>query len=103
MWFARRGEHATTREEIHSDKPDCSLEWFERHWPNTPKIELNARREREGWSFWGDELPFKPPLSPHDPETGEIISSDAAEVAGTMMPPSESAIRFNLNGVYAND
>jgi N6-adenosine-specific RNA methylase IME4 len=53
VWFARRGEHAAVREDIHSDKPDCALEWFERHWPNTPKIELNARRVRPGWSAWG--------------------------------------------------
>jgi N6-adenosine-specific RNA methylase IME4 len=59
-WFARRGEHAAVREDVHSDKPDCALEWFERHWPNTPKIELNARRRRPGWAAWGldviDEL-----------------------------------------------
>jgi N6-adenosine-specific RNA methylase IME4 len=58
VWFARRGEHATTRDEIHSDKPDCSLEWFERHWPNTPKIELNARRARAGWHRWGFDAPI---------------------------------------------
>jgi N6-adenosine-specific RNA methylase IME4 len=65
VWFARRGEHATTRDEIHSDKPDCSLEWFERHWPNTPKIELNARRARPGWKTWGLDAPD---ASAHDPD-----------------------------------
>jgi hypothetical protein len=35
MWFARRGEHAATLDDAHSDKPGCALEWFERHWPNT--------------------------------------------------------------------
>jgi N6-adenosine-specific RNA methylase IME4 len=49
VWFARRGEHST--------KPHCSLEWFERHWPTTPKIELNARRARPGWAAWGAEAP----------------------------------------------
>jgi N6-adenosine-specific RNA methylase IME4 len=53
VWFARRGEHAATRDDAHSDKPDTALEWFERHWPNTPKIELNARRRRPAWSAWG--------------------------------------------------
>lgn len=57
VWFARRGEHASKREDIHSDKPDCALEWFERHWPNTPKIELNARRSRPGWDRWGFDAP----------------------------------------------
>jgi N6-adenosine-specific RNA methylase IME4 len=57
VWFARRGEHAASRADSHSDKPDCSLEWFERHWPNTPKIELHARRGRAGWHTWGLEAP----------------------------------------------
>jgi N6-adenosine-specific RNA methylase IME4 len=57
VWFARRGEHATSRDEAHSDKPECSLQWFERHWPNTPKIELNARRARPGWARWGFDAP----------------------------------------------
>jgi N6-adenosine-specific RNA methylase IME4 len=57
VWFARRGEHATSRDEAHSDKPECSLQWFERHWPTTPKIELNARRARPGWSCWGFGAP----------------------------------------------
>jgi N6-adenosine-specific RNA methylase IME4 len=57
VWFARRGEHAAGREDIHSDKPDCALEWFERHWPTTPKAELNARRARPGWVPWGAEAP----------------------------------------------
>lgn len=49
VWFASRGEH--------SDKPDCALQWFERHWPNTPKIELHARRSRSGWDAWGLDAP----------------------------------------------
>jgi N6-adenosine-specific RNA methylase IME4 len=57
VWFARRGEHATNRDEVHSDKPDYALEWFERHWPTTPKAELNARRARPGWIPWGAEAP----------------------------------------------
>jgi N6-adenosine-specific RNA methylase IME4 len=55
IWFARRGEHAASREDSHSDKPDCAHEWFERHYPNTPKVELNARRARPGWHRWGAE------------------------------------------------
>jgi N6-adenosine-specific RNA methylase IME4 len=57
VWFAQRGEHATRCEDIHSNKPDCALEWFERHWPTTPKVELNARRARPGWTSWGAEAP----------------------------------------------
>jgi N6-adenosine-specific RNA methylase IME4 len=64
VWFARRGEHATNREEVYSDKPDCTLEWFERHWPNTPKVELNARRSRPGWTAWGAEAPAACAIAP---------------------------------------
>jgi N6-adenosine-specific RNA methylase IME4 len=59
VWFARRSEHAIKRVDSHSDKPDCALEWFERHWPNTPKIELNARRFRPGWDSWGLDAPVE--------------------------------------------
>jgi len=36
--------------------PEISYRWFEHHWPSTLKIELNARRTREGWAVWGDEV-----------------------------------------------
>ncbi|WP_246686054.1 MT-A70 family methyltransferase, partial [Mesorhizobium sp. M8A.F.Ca.ET.182.01.1.1] len=39
----------------HSAKPDVFASWIERHWPNTPKIELNARQVRPGWDAWGNE------------------------------------------------
>jgi hypothetical protein len=42
---------------IHSAKPDVFLEWFERYYPSLPKIELNARRARDGWDVWGNEAP----------------------------------------------
>lgn len=41
----------------HSVKPDEVYEMIEALWPNTPKIELNARRARLGWTPWGDEAP----------------------------------------------
>jgi N6-adenosine-specific RNA methylase IME4 len=41
----------------HSEKPDQQYEHAEFHFPNTPKIELNARRAREGWIRWGNEAP----------------------------------------------
>jgi N6-adenosine-specific RNA methylase IME4 len=55
--FARRGEHAALRNEAHPDKPEGSFQWFERPWPTTPKIELDARRARPGWSRWGFGAP----------------------------------------------
>jgi len=41
----------------HSVKPDCVYEMIESYFPNLPKIELNARRARDGWDRWGDEAP----------------------------------------------
>jgi N6-adenosine-specific RNA methylase IME4 len=40
-----------------SEKPDFAYEIAERHFPNLPKIELNARRHRPGWDAWGLEAP----------------------------------------------
>jgi hypothetical protein len=45
VWFARRGEHATARNEAHSDKPECSFQWFERRWPTIPHWGLDAPPE----------------------------------------------------------
>jgi N6-adenosine-specific RNA methylase IME4 len=41
----------------HSAKPDEQYEHAEYHFPNIPKIELNARRSRPGWRAWGYEAP----------------------------------------------
>jgi N6-adenosine-specific RNA methylase IME4 len=40
----------------HSAKPDEAYRRIERLYPG-PLLELFARREREGWLCWGDELP----------------------------------------------
>jgi len=29
---------------------------IERLWPNTPKLEMFARKERPGWDTWGAEV-----------------------------------------------
>ncbi|WP_316234630.1 MT-A70 family methyltransferase [Bradyrhizobium sp. SZCCHNR1020] len=44
---APRGEH--------SAKPDVQYEIAEKYFPTLPKVELNARRPREGWIQWGNE------------------------------------------------
>lgn len=41
----------------HSEKPEIFYELIEAYFPNVPKIELNARRQREGWDAWGFEAP----------------------------------------------
>lgn len=40
----------------HSEKPDRFYGIIEAYFPNLPKIELNARRRREGWDSWGNEI-----------------------------------------------
>jgi N6-adenosine-specific RNA methylase IME4/urease accessory protein UreF len=41
----------------HSAKPDDIHAMIEFHWPNTPKVEFNARRARPGWTPWGFDVP----------------------------------------------
>lgn len=55
--FAARPKIEGTRKGKHSAKPDDIHRWIEANWPNVPKIELNARQARAGWSVWGHEAP----------------------------------------------
>lgn len=57
VWFAARPPLEEGEVSKHSKKPPNAHEWFEQHYPNTPKIELNARRVRPGWDLWGNEAP----------------------------------------------
>jgi N6-adenosine-specific RNA methylase IME4 len=41
----------------HSEKPVDAYELIEHYFPTLPKIELNARKGREGWDSWGFEAP----------------------------------------------
>jgi N6-adenosine-specific RNA methylase IME4 len=41
----------------HSQKPEIIYEVIEKYFPNVPKIELNARSGRAGWTSWGNEAP----------------------------------------------
>jgi N6-adenosine-specific RNA methylase IME4 len=43
----------------HSRKPDEAYELIEAYFPNLRKVELFARRRREGWAVWGDEAPLE--------------------------------------------
>lgn len=48
--FAPRGKH--------SAKPEAVQDRIEALWPEaTPRLELFARRRREGWAAWGNEAP----------------------------------------------
>jgi N6-adenosine-specific RNA methylase IME4 len=58
----------------HSRKPDEAYERIERLVAG-PYLELFARRPREHWMSWGNELPFVMPgeALPYDTNTGEIL------------------------------
>ncbi len=40
----------------HSQKPDLVYDMIERMYPNMSKIELFARKRREGWTAWGNQV-----------------------------------------------
>jgi N6-adenosine-specific RNA methylase IME4 len=40
----------------HSEKPDIAYEIIEKMFPNENKIELFARKRRDGWESWGNEV-----------------------------------------------
>lgn len=40
----------------HSKKPECAYRMLETFFPQTKKLELFARTERDGWDQWGNEL-----------------------------------------------
>lgn len=62
----------------HSRKPDLWLDGLERMFAG-PYLEINARRPRDGWISWGNELPFVMPgeALPYDGETGEIYETES--------------------------
>jgi len=52
---ARRSSVIRAKRQEHSRKPDVVYEIIEAMYPGRPKIELFARRPREGWAAWGNE------------------------------------------------
>jgi len=84
----------------HSEKPDQQYEHAEFHFPNLPKIELNARRARPGWDAWGNEAPGselpreeasgtarEAPSTLCERETGEPLVGAAGSDVGTQSAP----------------
>ena len=41
---------------VHSGKPEASYDFIETGSP-PPRLEMFARRRRDGWTVWGDEIP----------------------------------------------
>jgi len=93
-WLATRGSpsrlNADVRQliiariEEHSRKPDEVYTRVERL-VTGPYLELYARRQRPGWTTWGNEIPAPAvaqplpqiaELPPHDPDTGEILEEE---------------------------
>ncbi len=67
LWFYKRnlvpiknkGKYTTIiREKAtrHSSKPIKAYEFIENIYPNYTKIELFARKKRQGWDVWGNEV-----------------------------------------------
>lgn len=44
------------RTSVHSEKPDVFAHEIERLFPNTPKLEMFARKARPHWDVWGNEV-----------------------------------------------
>ena len=71
----------------HSRKPDQVQESIERMYPSARRLELFARRERPGWTAWGNQVAKDAaprereidPWDPHDPETGDVLVEDEYE------------------------
>jgi len=60
---AERGKiHSVFTEQTtkHSKKPEISFEIIERLFPNAKKLELFARKQRQGWDAYGNELEKSP-------------------------------------------
>lgn len=70
LWFYKKGNIIKPRKEVqgvysdvmreqvtkHSKKPECAYAMLEDMFPNTNKLELFAREERDGWDSFGNEL-----------------------------------------------
>lgn len=69
----------------HSRKPEAVHEWIERLFPEGPRLELFARRKRDGWTTWGHDTGFL--LTPegvvsYTPPESPLPLFDAAQRGG---------------------
>ncbi len=73
----------------HSAKPDHVYDIIEYHWPNTPKIEFNARQRRPGWYAWGFDAPTDAETlsaCAHDPAVDETAGQDGSSSGSDAHP-----------------
>ncbi len=102
----------------HSEKPEKAYDLIEAYYPNLPKIELNARRARDGWDTWGLEAPVadrgidehEPPdahgsplrSEPHAVVDGGVPNSPAgAECGADRQPLSAKVANAIIEAAYA--
>lgn len=85
VWFAARPKFEGTQRGRHSAKPDCAHRWIEQHYPNVPKIELNARAARAGWDVWG----YEAPAGCAAPEA-TVSENDAVSSTGQQVDPDRA-------------
>lgn len=60
----------------HSRKPDEQYPKIERLYPDAKKVELFARRKRDGWDSWGNEVESDVPLEVTDDNKFEYKGRD---------------------------
>ena len=70
----------------HSVKPDEVSERVVKLLGDVPRVELFARRPREGWSIWGNEV--ESDIELHVPDPGEFVWSGKQRVALRVKPRS---------------
>jgi hypothetical protein len=81
VWFAERPKIEGSQRGRHSAKPEDAYLWVEKHYPNLPRIELNARTRRTGWDAWGPEAPVEEISAVNDNpiDTGDMLGDAAGD------------------------
>jgi N6-adenosine-specific RNA methylase IME4 len=81
LFRARRGKH--------SEKPDEVYEAIERLFPNLIKLEMFARKPRDGWLTWGNESDLPPSAAPEPPAAPDP-ATERKQLYGAMFSEPES-------------
>jgi N6-adenosine-specific RNA methylase IME4 len=66
----------------HSEKPPFAHEMIEALWPSLPKLEMNARAARPGWTVWGAEAPEMGVPGATAPQGRSAAAPDGASLPG---------------------
>lgn len=71
----------------HSAKPERFYELIEEYFPTLPKIELNARKTREGWDAWGNQAEIAPEAQRDDTDLDSAPAPSEIEPPHTFRSP----------------